>query len=209
VIRNAISIIRSSGIADRLAIRKSILENPSRTLLISVGRLSPPKGYQDLIDAFEIVHRKHPATALAIVGEGSLENSLRDQIASKNLQNDVKLLGLRNDVSDLLAASDIYVSSSHWEGMPISILEGMACGLPVVATSVGEIPALIENCGMTVEPRKPEMLAEAICMMLDSPSKRSHWGIQAQHHVNQHFGSNAWMDRVLKLYLEVCKREAA
>jgi hypothetical protein len=46
-------------------------------------------------------------------------------------------------------------------------------------------------------------------MMLDSPSKRSHWGIQAQHHVNQHFGSNAWMDRVLKLYLEVCKREAA
>jgi glycosyltransferase involved in cell wall biosynthesis len=110
--------------------------DPSRLRLGTVGRLVPVKGHSYLLDAFAEVHRALPHATLDIVGYGPLEAELRHQ--ARDLP--VTFLGARDDVPDQLASYDLFVFSSLSEGLPMTILEAMAAGLPIASTRVGGIP---------------------------------------------------------------------
>jgi glycosyltransferase involved in cell wall biosynthesis len=113
IIPNAVSTISSLSSTQRDTLRRTLVGDHTRPLLISVGRLTAQKGYHDLLTAFATVREFHPLAALIIVGRGDLQAELAAQITALGLDGHVFLLGARTDVPDLLAASDIYVSASH------------------------------------------------------------------------------------------------
>jgi glycosyltransferase involved in cell wall biosynthesis len=187
----------------RQDLRRDLAGEADRLLIISVGRLVLAKGYEDLIDAFSIVHRQDPRAVLVIAGVGSLFEKVRNKIIDLHLEGAVKCLGARSDVPQLLAASDIYVSSSHWEGLPVAVLEAMMAGLPIVATSVGDIPRVVtaEN-GILVSPHEPTCLAEALSELVSAPERARAMGAAARRRAMQEYSLDTWVKRLLSLYEE-------
>jgi glycosyltransferase involved in cell wall biosynthesis len=175
--------------------------DPGRTIVITVGRLTQQKNYPDLIQAFGLLKDRHPEARLVIVGSGRRLGELQSQAQQAGLAERVNFLGPRVDVPDLLEASDLYVNSSLWEGLPCTILEGMAAGLPVVATDVGDSArAVIREAGRIVPPARPELLSEALANLLSQAEMRREMGAAAKAHVSRMYALEPWAERLLKLY---------
>jgi glycosyltransferase involved in cell wall biosynthesis len=144
VIENGISLAPyQAARANRSRMREVLGVTTEEKLLIAVGRLVPVKNHRLLLEAFAAARAKLPALRLAIIGSGALEAELKSFAEGLGLGNDVRFLGYRDDIPDCLAASDVFVNSSTTEGLPISLLEAMAAGLPVIATSVGGVPQVL------------------------------------------------------------------
>jgi len=207
VIPNAVTEPRVLSARERAETRHELGVPDGAPLLLSAGRLVPQKAISDLLQAFAKLRDLQPAPDLRIAGRGRLEASLAREIEQLGLGGRARLLGLRSDVPRLLAASDLYVSSSHWEGLPISILEAMAAGLPVVATHVGDAPRAIGvDSGVLVAPRDPAALARAIADLLADPVRLRGLGIAGRARVRAEFGAEAWAERHQALYAEVVER---
>jgi len=204
VIPNAVTPHTQISQQDRMEIRRSLGENAEDPFVITVGRHSAPKGYSVLVDAFAQLHRSHPRARLFIVGQGILQNELQTQIEKLRLQNVISLLGRREDVAQLLGASDVYVSSSLWEGLPVSVLEAMSAGLPVVATEVGDMPRIVNpSVGVLVPPNDSARLAEALRKILDDNRSAAEMGTSARNFVNRYHHPSVWMDHLMQLYEQV------
>ncbi|MDD2922473.1 MAG: glycosyltransferase [Anaerolineales bacterium] len=188
--------------AEREMIRKQISGSVDRPIIISVGRLTLQKGFQDLLDAFLILRQSHPSAFLAIVGGGDFYESLDKRVKDLRLSDHVKLLGMRADVPHLLSASDMYALASHWEGLPIAVLEAMAAGLPVLTTDVGDNAWAIGPAGLTVPPHQPEAFARAMASLLDAPD-RVKLGQIARARVEEKFSASVWFDKVVSVYRSV------
>jgi glycosyltransferase involved in cell wall biosynthesis len=207
VIPNAVAPIPPLPAAERLALRRSLTGSTARPLLLAVGRLSVQKGFADLLDAFAEIHAAHPDAFLAIAGAGELQGELTARLEWLGLAGHASLLGGRGDVPQLLRASDIFVSSSLWEGLPIAVLEAMSAGLPVVATQVGEVPfTVVEGTGLLVPPGQPQHLAAALQTLLADSAKREAMGRAALAHVERHHSPGHWLDQHLTLYRDVTRR---
>lgn len=206
VLPNAVHTPPSLSSEERCAVRQELVNDPHAPLLIYVGRLVPQKGVRDLVTAFAVVNRSHPQARLIVAGVGPLEEELQTQIHTLGLKERARLLGPRRDVPRLLAASDLFVSAAHWEGLPVASLEAMAAGLPVVATAVGDLPRVVTpETGILTPPRAPERLAAAISALLESPEARTAAGAAAQIRIQLEFSARAWADRLLKMYSEVIR----
>ena len=204
VIPNGIPRPNLPEFPDRERLRKEIMGNHSGSLIITVGRFSRAKGYEDMIDAFHMLSQRAQQPKLLMVGAGSHVESIREQIGNLNLNQSVILAGEREDVHQLLALSDVYASSSHREGLPLAVLEAMMVGLPVVATSVGDIPNVVtKETGVVVPPHRPELLAAALEDLLQNPEKRRAMGKAAHRRAMDEYSVDAWMRRHLDLYRDV------
>jgi glycosyltransferase involved in cell wall biosynthesis len=203
VLPNAVdaSIIPQLSRDEKGSLRRELVGDAERTLVLSVGRLTPQKGFDHLLQAFARVHEAHPSVALVIAGDGRQRESLAAQIRALGLDGHTFLLGQRDDVPRLLAVTDIYVNSSLLEGTPVSILEAMAAGLPIVATSVGDTPYLLEsNTGILVPPSDPEKLADALNALLSNSARRDALGKSAKAHVEKDHSPQAWTRNLLTFY---------
>jgi len=204
VIPNAVASIAPLSEVERYELRYDLWGDLTRPIVISVGRLTEVKGYFDLLDAFVILRESTPQAALMIVGGGHLYDALASKIKALGLSDHIQLLGLRNDVPRLLAASDLYVSASHWEGLPLSVLEAMMAGLPIVATKVGDLPqAVVEGTGVLIDPKSPAQLATALQFFLSHPKRMRAHGRAAKEHATRHHSTEAWFNQLLTLYREV------
>ncbi|WP_089945541.1 glycosyltransferase [Candidatus Entotheonella palauensis] len=203
VVPNAVHSPPPLPLHERDAIRARLMGDASRILLISVGSLTPQKGFTDLVEAFALLRKTHPGAVLAIAGGGKLHDHLNTHVRQLRLEGHVHLLGPRHDVPALLAASDVYVSSSHWEGLPVSILEAMATGLPIVGTRVGDVADLVPtDSGILVAPKQPEALARTLSSLCDDASRRHAYGAAGRAHVLQHYDANLWVNRLIAVYKE-------
>ncbi|HMA09813.1 MAG TPA: glycosyltransferase family 4 protein, partial [Ramlibacter sp.] len=188
---------------ERAALRARIAGDAARPLLITAGRLAPDKGYADLLNAMDEVRKTHPRALLAIAGIGKLQEELEARIVACGLQEHVRLLGLRNDLPQVLASADLYVSASLREGLPITILEAMAAGLPIVATGVGDVPELLRDArGTLVAPGEPAQLAGAIQRQLDEAASGKRMGATARDYVLSRHSPEAWYGELTKIYAE-------
>jgi len=206
IIPNAVAACPDLAQGERAAVRAELGVPEDAPLVIAVGRLNPQKAFPDLFEAFSILRDRGSNAQLRIAGRGRFEAELRGDIEKRKLGGHVQLLGLRRDVSRLLAASDVYVSSSIWEGLPVATLEAMAAGLPVVATRVGDVPRIVTaETGSLVEPGRPAELAEALQRVLDDAELRAQQSRAARRRVEEDFLSEAWANKILSLYRELEK----
>jgi glycosyltransferase involved in cell wall biosynthesis len=137
-------------------------------VVLSVGRFAAQKGFGTLLDAASRWRGREPVPLLIIAGEGPLLGELSRQASERRLA--VRFLGQREDVPALLAAADVVVVPSRWEGQPLIVQETLRAGRPLVATAVGGIPDLTGQDGaVLVPPDDPERLAAAVCSVLDDP----------------------------------------
>jgi glycosyltransferase involved in cell wall biosynthesis len=188
----------------RNKVRRELAGDSLAAIIIAVGRFAAPKGYEDLVDAFALLHRKDRRPVLVMVGEGRLLQSIRGRVESLGLQACVRMLGHREDVAQLLAASDLFASASHREGLPIAVLEGMMAGLPVVATDVGDMSRLVtEETGRIVPTHRPDLLAQALGELLAAPEMLHAMGQAAHRRAVLEYSVDLCVDRHIALYREV------
>lgn len=206
VIPNAVTIPEPLDTATRSAVRHALVENPDAQILLAVGRLEEQKGFTDLLDAFAQAHNDHPDTYLFIAGVGSLHDDLAAKINALGLSATVHLLGLRHDVPQLLGASDIYVSSSWWEGLSVALLEAMATGLPGVVTDVGDTAQVFTSeMGRLVPARQPQVLAAALCDLLAQPENWLQMGTAAREAIVAGYSAEVAAKQLLALYTDIQK----
>jgi glycosyltransferase involved in cell wall biosynthesis len=196
-IPNAIDHNLFSCQESRLKIRQKLGLPSRRSLLCVVGRLAPEKGHSHLLRAMALIPSDRRPLTL-IVGDGVLRAELEHEATALQLDGDVRFLGIRRDVPDVLAASDIFVLPSHWEGLSLSLLEAMACGLAVIVTRVdGNRNVVEENqSGVLVPPRDHVALAEAVLCLLDDPVLRLRLGQGAY----KRFKSKFRLDRFVRAH---------
>jgi glycosyltransferase involved in cell wall biosynthesis len=206
VISNAVGAIPRLPVEEREQIRRQCLGDPDKTMLISVGRLEEPKGYPDLIAAFAQIAQSFPQAILLIAGSGSLQAALQVQIDAGGLSKQVILLGERHDIPKILASSDLYVSSSHWEGLSIAVLEAMSAGLPVVATRIGGNVEILDGRGTLVPPGSPDLLAQAVIQLLAAPARMKDLGSQALEYVNREHNLERWYIRLVTYFSTLIRR---
>src|SRR5262245_55447743 len=146
-IRNGIDTARAAPTRDRLTMRAQLGIAPDCFVVGSVGRLMPIKGLDRLIEAFAQLRQRQPGLKahLVIVGDGPLRNELEQCARRLGVAAEVRFLGARNDVYDLMACFDVFALSSLHEGVPMVILEAMAVGIPIVASRVGGIAEILED----------------------------------------------------------------
>jgi len=180
---------------------------PHATVLTHVGRFAPPKNHALLIEAFAQVRSDAPLYLL-LVGGGELENAVREQVAGLGLQGRVRFLGVRADVADILRASDVFVLSSRVEGNPMSVMEAMAAGLPVVSTAVGGVPELVREgvTGLLVPSEDAGALAQAMQALVDDPVRRQAMGAAARQHAVAHFDIRHTVRMYEELYESLLRR---
>jgi glycosyltransferase involved in cell wall biosynthesis len=140
----------------------------------TVGNLTRKKDHRTLLEATARAASHHPEIQLVLVGSGPLERTVRDDSRSLGLIDRVVFAGSRDDVADLLPAFDVFALSSRNEGLPISLLEAMAAGVPCAATSVGGVPEVIDdgNEGLLVPAGDSDALADALSTLLGAPDLR-------------------------------------
>lgn len=134
----------------------------------TIGRLEEQKGIDVLLDAFADIAREEPGAELVVAGDGSLRTDLERRASGLGLAGSVRFAGTIDDVAPLLASLDLFVLASRWEGLPLTLLEAMAAGVPIVATSVdGSAEAVRSGVdGLLVPPDDPGALARAILASL-------------------------------------------
>jgi glycosyltransferase involved in cell wall biosynthesis len=189
----------------RAKIRNSFGIPEDVLLLGSIGRLDPAKGYNHLINTMKSLILKTSSVNLLIVGEGELEEPLEEQVHHNELSKEIKFAGLRNDIPEILSACDIIISSSLWEGLPNVVLEAMAAGKPVIATSVGGTPELVVNgeTGLLVPPGNPEALENAILYLSDNSELQVCMGQAGRERVLNHFTIDQMVNKTEQLYQEL------
>lgn len=167
----------------------------------SVTRLSPQKAPLDLVAATSHIHKQRPDVWFVIVGDGPLRAEVEAELAAVGIANRVVLTGLRRDVPELMAAFDIFVLSSLWEGLPRVLPQAMATGLPIVATRAdGSAEAVVDGeNGFLVEPGQPESLAEKVLALLDDGEMRKRMGDNGRSRAPQ-FGAKKMVHDIDQLY---------
>ncbi|ABX07722.1 glycosyl transferase group 1 (plasmid) [Herpetosiphon aurantiacus DSM 785] len=171
---------------------------------LTVGRLAPRKGLEDLIASAAEVVKRYPTYRFFIVGQGPLAAVLQKQITQLHLDQHVQLLGHmadREQLADLYRGAWAYIHPAHYEGLPTALLEAMACGCPVVATAVsGALDVITPHNGVLVNPHAPVQLTQAVCRFIEQPQVARDLGQQAALTIQQQYGWTAIGQRYLATY---------
>ena len=196
-IPNGISFERLRTSGDPLAVRRSLGLDADDLFIVGVGRLATQKGFEYLLDAVPLIQSPH-RVRVVICGIGPLEDALKEQALRSGISDKVVFAGLREDVGDVLAAADMVVLPSLWEGLSIALLESMAVGRPVVTTTIASNrEATCDGLGaLLVPPKDCRALADAISVFAKQPEKAAEYGERARQVVVDHFTE----ERMLEAY---------
>ena len=187
---------------DRDAARAALQISPGAFVIGTIGRLHEQKGHRYLLDAAAAVLRRRTDALFLIAGYGPLRATLEAQASELGIASSVRFLGYRADPAAILAALDLFVLPSLWEGMSNALLEAMAAGLPIVATSVDAAPEQIVHgeSGMLVAPANADELAEAITFLSFDRAKAAALGRNARERVEAVFPMRRMTQAYLDLY---------
>ncbi|NQW18523.1 MAG: GT4 family glycosyltransferase PelF [Chloroflexi bacterium] len=178
---------------------------PEIPTVLAVGRLVPNKGMDTLVKSVPEVLSKVPEARFVIAGDGPMNSSLRKLATSLGVEDSVEFLGHRSDVPDLLRAASVFTRPSTLEGMPLTVLEAMATGLPVVATPVGGTPELITDGqnGYLTPVGDSQTLARAIVDILSDRERAAAMGQRNLTKVRDEYTWERVVDRTETLYCEM------
>lgn len=171
-------------------------------VLLNVGRYVPQKSQADLILAMDRVVNDYPNVKLLIVGWGDLEHQLREQVKANDLEHHVEITGFVESIEDYYTTADAFVAASSFEGLPVTFLEAMAAGLPVIGTAVPGITEVVADGknGYLVPPDDIQKLSNAITKLCRSAVTRSEFGRVSSHLVEEQFSISNTVEEYESLY---------
>jgi len=180
-------------------------QKDSNNLVIgSIGRLHPQKGFNVLLESFQLVSEQLPNVILEIVGDGVLREDLQDQAKKLNIADKVRFMGRISyqEIVQKLRQWDLFVISSLWEGFGIAIIEAMAMEKAVIATNVEGIVEIVDDgiTGYLVPPKSPTALAQGIIELLSNEIKRIEMGKAAREKVLKHFSMEQCVEKTKNVY---------
>ena len=205
VIYNGVDVDTFSGPYDGAAKRTDLGISPQDWVIGLVGSLRPQKNHQLLLRALARILPSVPEARLVLAGDGELRGSLEALAGELRIQDRVRFLGPRSDVPELLATFDVYCLPSHYEGMPLTVFEAMAAGVPVVATRVVGIQEVVRDreTGLLVPPNDPDALAQALMQARWNPDLCQELSVAGRHYVNTHARLKDMVDQYAALYEQV------
>jgi glycosyltransferase involved in cell wall biosynthesis len=170
--------------------------------LVTVGRLVPEKDHECLLRAVALARPSLPDLRVWIIGDGVLANYLETLRNELGLGECVHFFGDRRDVGSFLARSDVFVLSSRTEGLPVSLLEALAAGLPMIVTDVGGMSEVVKpsGAGAIVAPSDPQALAAAITRLAQSRELLEEMGRKGRSYYEEHFTPERMADDYARLY---------
>jgi len=188
----------------RFSYRKKENLKESDTIFLHIARFSPQKNHRLLIKAFGQAVNQYPNLKLLLVGDGELRSKMEKIVKEEKLEQGIYFLGSRQDIPELLTTCDIFILSSDWEGTPMTILEAMAAGKPIIATAVGGTPELVENgvTGLLVPPKDAQALAEAMLRLANNPILREKMEREGKKNVLERFDIKQIARQYEELYLK-------
>lgn len=205
-IPNGISPDRVKADRDRESFRKELRIDPETAMLLSTGRLADGKGLEYLLQAAHFIsHHSNVPFKIVFAGTGPLESHLKQLAADLGLREQVRFLGFRNDIGDLLIASDIVVLPTLREGLSIALLEAMAAGKPIVTTTIGSNVEATHHgrAALLVPSKNPEALAKAVSLFLRNSSLRLLKSTKAEELFSRHYTEARMLDAYRAQYLEL------
>lgn len=205
VIPNAIDLDRFQQLDPVIVkrVRQDALNGAAGPLIVAVGRIASQKGFAVLVRAAATVRERFPDARIAIAGrEADGLAEVMAEIDRLGLSGFVRLLGQRSDVIELLAGADVFVSPSLSEGAPVTHLEAMAAGAPVVATRVGGVPEIIQDGvnGFLIPAGHAEPLADALVRLLGDRELARQLSERGRETVRE-YGADIWARRIEQEYL--------
>lgn len=188
-------------------LRRELSLEQTDLLVGHVANFRAPKGHRYLIEAAALVCSGEPRARFLLVGDfgdGAIKAEVDKIIADNNLEDKIILTGFRSDAGQLLQIMDVFVLPSISEGHPLSVVEAMVAGKPVVATNVGGLPEIVksEETGFLVEPRDVAGLAEKVSLLLNDEQLRVKMGSRGRELATSRFSLTAMMSEYEKLYEE-------
>lgn len=175
-------------------------------VVLSVGRLTYQKGFDMLIDAFDIVVKKHSDWKLRIVGEGELREELQLKIYNKNLTDFIELVRTTNKIEEEYKNASIYAMSSRFEGFPMVLLEAKSYGLPCVSLNCPTGPKEIifdDEDGIIIDNNDIQFFADSICKLIENEELRKCYGKKSRENILEYSAENIrkkWLDMLDDLY---------
>lgn len=207
VIYNGVDIQKFSS-GDKKSARSRLSLPPQALIIGTVGRLHWCKGHRYLLEAFKKLLPEFPSLYLLIVGEGEERKKLEVLAYKLGVRHRVIFTGEIKEPVDYIRCMDIGVYPSLYEALGISILETLACEVPVVASKTGGIPEIVdEKCGFLVSPGDSESLAKAINILLKDEMKRRKMGKMGREKVKENFSIEKTVEEWKSLYGEVIKKK--
>ena len=209
VIHNAIDTQRFALTAiDKKAKLQELGIPNKRKIVTTVGNILVSKGQVYLIEAAKEVVKDFPDTHFLIVGdtlrEPELATCLKEKVGAKKMQDKISFTGERTDIPEILSITDVFVLPSLWEGLPVALLEAMAAGIPVIATSVGGNQEVVADnvSGLLIPPKDPQILAQRIKELLGNPENAERMGAKGQRIIQDFFSIDRMARKYEQLYLE-------
>jgi glycosyltransferase involved in cell wall biosynthesis len=188
------------------ALRNELSLDDSSAVL-SVGRLSHEKAHRDLITSVALLRERRPDMPFRVIilGDGPERAALAAQRSRLGLEGTVTLVGFKSDPAPYYAVANIMVLPSHSEGSPNAVLEAMSAGVPILATSVGGVPEILENnrTGLMVPPNSPTALATALERLMGDADLRNRLAHAAREHALVAFSPQTYCRNLVKCYEEV------
>lgn len=197
---------------ERSALRRELGAGDDEFIVIQVARLDSIKDHCTALNAISLATGQQPAVRLALVGDGPEKAHIEQLIAKLGLQQRVRMLGQRRDVPELLAAADAFLLSSLSEGIPVTIIEAMAAGLPVASTKVGGVPEVIDDevTGLLAPPGDAPKLAAAIVRLASDVALRTKLAANGKVRAESRFSETEMVQRYDRIYAEmICEATGA
>jgi glycosyltransferase involved in cell wall biosynthesis len=197
--------------AEKRSFRESLGLDPHSKLIIHVGRFIEQKNHRGLLAVFQRVVSNFPDARLVLIGEGPLKTLTRELIETTGMGGFVRFLGLRDDVSDLMTKSDIFLLPSLHEGLPVVALEAQAAGLPVVGSRIPGLSEAVEDGATALlhDVHDTEGMADSALKLLRHPELSDELAEAGRARIQQHFSLQAAAVRLLALYLELLAFQTA
>lgn len=208
-IPNGIELDEFRRPTDKLKTYKTLpFKVDSNSVIITcVANLRPVKNHIMLLNGITPLLKKNHDLKLLLVGGGDTQKEVLNYIDRHNFQDSIFLLGMRNDIPEILAISDIFALTSLWEGMPGSIMEAMAAGLPIVATDVGDVKELVEygKTGFLVEVGDVNALTGYIKRLVEDKDLRERMGQEGSRKIDN-YSLEKMVTRTEEFYLDIVRK---
>ncbi len=173
-----------------------------------LANLRDMKGHRHIIHALPAILRENPDAVFLFAGRDDSKGAIREVARHHEVDSAIRFLGFVEDTPSVLAAMDIFLLPSYWEGFPVSILEAMQAGVPVIATHVGGIPEMIRDGqdGLLISPKSPEAIAQAVNRLANDFALRATLARSADAHFQSSFTIDTMVQRMSKLFIELLKK---